>query len=204
MTEIIDDLLGLRKTTQNEIYDHWALLRCHLLQSGRTSFVHHARSRGAPLKRNVENFKYLNLWQHFPLRFLAWHSPTCWSLFPAPSLVPEIKMTAVFPPRGSFLQRPFSDSSLRRRYLHRGVEKHKKSCRNQPRGRSGGLYAERRKKDGVESRWWRRSRNILNRIQQQSLSQVHFSIWSVWLRLGLTSTPTEGEMWLECAFAQTD
>lgn len=47
-------------------------------------------------KRNVGTFKCFNLWQPFPLRFLAGHSPTCWGLFPAPSIVPEIKkMTAV-------------------------------------------------------------------------------------------------------------
>lgn len=48
-------------------------------------------------KRNVEIFKYLNLWQPFPQRFLAWHFPTCEGLFPAPRIMPKFKkMTAVF------------------------------------------------------------------------------------------------------------
>lgn len=63
-----------------------------------------------------------------PLRFLAGHPPTCWDLFPAPSIVPEIKMTAVFLWEAASSTKTsqwlFSETAS----LEGGVENYKTSC----------------------------------------------------------------------------
>lgn len=80
------------------------------------SLAHHDQSQSST-KRNVETFKYLNPRQPFPQRFLAGHSPTCWGLFPAPSIVPEIKMTAVFLREGMSSAKDLAMTLLRELFI---------------------------------------------------------------------------------------
>lgn len=140
-------------------------------------FTHRAALK---FKRNAETFKYLNLWQPFPLRFLAGHSPTCWGLFPAPSIVPEIKMTAVFLWEGASSAKDLSMTLLRNLFIRTEVLTIIKHLALR-------LYdsasAWRRKER------WRRAWNTLKWIQKQSLNQVHFSVQSVWLHLWACQRP---------------
>lgn len=86
----------------------------------------------------------------FPLRFLAGHCPTCCGLFPAPSIVPEIKWHLFSFERETLLQRPFSDSSQRHLYSNTSVDHYDIflhwSFMNQLCGQSGALLCQERRK----------------------------------------------------------
>lgn len=125
----------------------------------------------------VEFFKYLNLKQYFPRSLLAGHSPTCWDIFPAPGIMPEIKMTAVFALTGFLLQRASNGSSEKSPHSNRGVDNYAKCCFEimwvchvAERGPSSA---------GRHQRW-----NEVKWIQKQSFNQVDFPFQNVvWLVL---------------------
>lgn len=130
-------------------------------------------------KRNVETFKYLNLWQPFPLRFLAAHSPTCWGLFPALICARnKKKWQLVSSERESLLQRPFNDSSQGSLHLNRGVDNYNTSCievMNQPCGQPGAPFClEKRKVETIFEN---------TELNPKTLTQVHFTVQSFWLCL---------------------
>ena len=175
-----------------------ALYDYYLSSGGPLSHIMFKRRVALKFERNVETFKYLNLWQPFPQRFLAGHSPTCWGLFPAPSIMPEIKMTAVFLWEVVHSAKDLSMNPLRDLYIRTEVLTIAKKLAFMlyERGQSDGGPAA----PGRRERW-RQSWNTLNRIQKQSLNQVHFSVQSVWLHLRLCERP---QTWLPGTSTQRD
>lgn len=114
----------------------------------------------------------------FPLRFLAGHSSTCSGLFPASSVVPEIKNDSWFPLRGSLFCKDLS-MTLFRDCLHsnRVVDNYNTSCikvMRQPFGQPGPPFLSEEQKD----------RNCLGR-QWTAAKNIHSTGQSFWLCLFL-------------------